>query len=109
MKDDDPTAFFWSLAEGMLDEPGITKGTMMGFPCLRLRGDFFASCEHRTGALIAKLDKSRVEELVESGEGLPFAPAGRRFKEWVMVEDRDEPLWTKLLVEARDQAEKRAS
>ena len=32
---------------------------MMGFPCLRLDGDFFASCDHRTGNLVVKLNEAR--------------------------------------------------
>ncbi|MDA1062420.1 MAG: hypothetical protein O2895_05895 [Chloroflexi bacterium] len=49
-----------------------------------------------------KTAASRVDELVASGVGLPFAPAGRRFKEWVQIPGRDAELWEGLLHEARE-------
>ena len=95
------TEFFWDLVEPMLGEPGIDEGTLMGFPCLRINGDFFGTCDHRSGHLIVKVDRDRVAELIEEGVGQPFAPAGRVFKEWVLVEERDEKRWLDLLGEAR--------
>lgn len=95
-----PTAFFWDLAREMLAREGVSDGTMMGFPCLRVRGAFFASCDHRTGDLIVKLPRDRVGALIEAGEGRPFAPAGRVFKEWLLIPDRDERRWGALLEEA---------
>ncbi len=105
---DDPTAYFWSIASGLLEEPGVTKSTMMGFPCLRLHGDFFASCEHKTGALIVKLSAERVNECIERGDGLSFSPAGRRFKEWLMIEDQDEAHWSAMIRQALACAKGRA-
>jgi hypothetical protein len=98
---DDVTAFFWETAVPLLAERNVARATMMGFPCLRVDGAFFASCDHRTGDLIVKLPAERVAELIASGEGGPFAPAGRRFKEWAMVADRDRERWNGLLDEAR--------
>ncbi len=96
-----PSAFFDDVAVAALAEPGVAPGTMMGFPCLRVDGEFFASCDHRTGDLIVKLPRHRVEELIGAGVGKPFAPAGRTFREWVLVDDRDEARWTALMNEAR--------
>ena len=48
---------FWKLAEPLLRRAGVTRSTMMGFPCLRLDGDFFASCDSRSGALVIKLNE----------------------------------------------------
>lgn len=95
------TEFFWDLVEPLLGEPGIDEGTLMGFPCLRVNGDFFGTCDHRSGHLIVKVDRDRVVELIDSGLGQPFAPAGRVFKEWVLIERRDEDTWLALLAEAR--------
>jgi hypothetical protein len=97
---DTPTAFFWDLAAPLLAREGVSDGTMMGFPCLRVRGAFFASCDHRSGDLIVKLPRERVAALIAAGEGLPFAPAGRVFKEWLLVPDRDEARWEALLTDA---------
>jgi len=33
---------------------------MMGLPCLRLDGAFFASCDRRTGDLLVKLPEAHV-------------------------------------------------
>jgi hypothetical protein len=74
---------------------------MMGFPCLRAAGAFFASCDHRSGDLIVKLPVHRVEQLIQAGAGEPFAPAGRTFHEWVLIGDRDPARWAGLIDEAR--------
>lgn len=74
---------------------------MMGFKCLRSDGAFFATLDHRSGALIVKLPAQRVQALIAEGIGEPFAPAGRVFKEWVSISTFGRSLWTRLLIEAR--------
>ena len=98
---DEPTAFFWDVATPFLAAESITKGTMMGFPCLRRNGAFFASADRRSGDLVIKLAADRVNELIEAGVGAPFAPNGRRFREWVLIASRDEKQWRTLIEEAR--------
>jgi hypothetical protein len=93
-------ARFWELAEPLLEQAGVTRSTMMGFPCLRLDGDFFASCDHRTGELVVKLDEARVTELVAAGRAEPFAPNGRQFREWATIPGRRARSWGPLLEEA---------
>lgn len=95
-----PTAFFHDATAAALARPGVATGTMMGFPCLRVDGAFFASCDHRTGDLVVKLPRGRVAQLIETGVGRPFAPAGRTFREWVLIADRDEARWVGLIDEA---------
>ena len=82
-------ARFWDLAEPLLGQPGVTRSTMMGLPCLRWNGAFFASCDRRTGDLLVKLAETRVDELVATGRAQPFAPAGRRFREWAAIPNTD--------------------
>jgi hypothetical protein len=93
-------ARFWSFAEPLLAAPLVTRSTMMGFPCLRVSGRFFASFDRRTGALVVKLPVSRVDDLISSGQAEPFAPAGRRFKEWAAVGAARRRQWPSLLTEA---------
>ena len=93
--------FFWSVAEPLLALPGVEKSTMMGYPCLRTDGDFFASVHPESGDLIVKLPAHRVSTMIDDGEGSAFAPAGRRFREWVRIEARDRERWAALLEEAR--------
>ena len=76
---------FWELVEPMYADPSVRRSTMMGLPCVRRDGAFFASLEHRSGALLVKLPRHRVEQLITDGQGQPFAPAGRVFREWVAL------------------------
>ena len=73
---------------------------MMGFPCLRRNGVFFASLEKATGDLIVKLPRPRVEALVHIKAGEPFAPAGRVFREWIRVSRAERSNWRMLIEEA---------
>jgi hypothetical protein len=96
---------FWDLAQQLLAEPGVTRGTMMGYPCLRSNGAFFACVERATGHLIVKLPAHRVNELVTTGHALPFAPNGRTFREWAALPAADPDEWRALLAEARNFAD----
>ena len=49
---------------------------------------------------MVKLHRDRVAELIDDGRGQPFAPAGKVFKEWVLVEEHDEELWEALIRES---------
>src|ERR1700730_17188372 len=62
-----PTDFFWESSAAALAHSDVATGTMMGFPCLRVSGAFFASRDHRSGDIIVKLPKHRVEQLIETG------------------------------------------
>lgn len=53
---------FWSLAQPLLMRPDVASSTMMGLPCLRARGHFFASADPRTGHLLVKLSEARVTQ-----------------------------------------------
>ncbi|MEX2255274.1 MAG: hypothetical protein WEC34_07545 [Acidimicrobiia bacterium] len=88
------------MAEPLLEEPGITRSTMMGFPCLRIDGKFFATCDHRSGALVVKLPEHRVDQLVDAGRAESFAPAGRPFREWAAIPHARSRTWRHLLDEA---------
>lgn len=93
---------FWSLAEPLLARTAVTRSTMMGLPCLRVDGAFFASCDRKTGDLLVKLPEATVDELVASGRAQPFAPAGRRFKSWAAVPIAQSRAWKTLLEQAHD-------
>ena len=92
---------FWALAERLLGEPPVTRSTMMGFPCMRFDGRFFASIDRDSKDLVVKLPAARVEELIASGQGTVFAPNRRVFREWVAVPVPDRDLWTALLEESK--------
>lgn len=95
-------ALFWELAGQFLAEPGVTRSTMMGYPCLRINGAFFGCIERATGHLVVKLPAQRVSELVAAGQALPFTPNGRTFREWAAFPVADPGEWRALLAEARE-------
>ncbi len=101
---------FWRLADPLLTRAGVSRSTMMGFPCLRLGGDFFASCDRRTGHLVVKLNEERVTALIDAGRAEPFAPNGRAFREWASIPERFARSWPGLLDDAlRCSAERRST
>ena len=95
-------SLFWDLAESLLTNGVAERGTMMGYPCLRTEGKFFASLEKNTGNLIVKLPPQRVSELIDQGQAYPFAPNGRAFREWALMDSPGRERWTAFLQEALD-------
>jgi hypothetical protein len=93
---------FWELAEPFLTRSEVTRSTMMGYPCLRVHGQYFASTHHRTGDLVVKLPEARVDELVGQGRAERFSPDGRPFREWAAVPFTRSRSWKALLAEAHD-------
>lgn len=93
---------FWDVAEPFLASGRLVEGTMMGHQCLRSAADdqFVATVERSSGALVVKLPRARVDELIAAGDGAPFAPAGKVFREWVAVPTFDERAWTGLVEES---------
>jgi hypothetical protein len=100
-----------ALTDDLLYDPAVGRSTMMGYPCVRRAGRFFASFDIRADTLVAKLPRERVAELIASGVGEPFAPNGRVFREWVTVRPLDSEVWQDVLAEALEfaAAEKRAA
>jgi hypothetical protein len=92
---------FWKLAATLLAQTAVTRSKMMGYPCLRVNGRFFACVERTTGDLVVKLPVDRVNVLVLSGRGISFAPNGRVFRKWVALPNLEEVEWTAFLDEAR--------
>ena len=77
---------FWELAaELTAADPDVAEGTIMNGRCLRVGREFLALVDYKGSGLVVKLSKDRVAELVGSGAGQAFAPAGRVFKEWLSV------------------------
>jgi len=97
----DGSQLYWRLTESLLADPSVSRGTMMGLPCMRAHGAFFASLDRDSHHLIVKLPAARVAELITSGTGLVFAPSHRPFREWVAIPGVHEAIWAALLDEAR--------
>ena len=92
---------FWDHVAPLLASGAADQGTIMGGPCLRVHREFLAMPNHRGPGMVVKLPAPRVAALIREGAGEPFAPAGRVFKEWVLVPRYDPALWDALLDEAR--------
>jgi hypothetical protein len=103
---DDARALYDALTDDLLYDPAVGRGTMMGYPCIRLAGRFVASYDTKLGGLVVKLPRERVRQLVENGTGEPFAPAGKIFRVWIAIPTVDRDQWRTLLAEAVDFARK---
>jgi len=91
---------FWELIEELrADDPRVQEGTIMGGRCARVAGEFLALVDFKGSGLVVKLPADRVDALVAGGRGRRFAPAGRVFREWVSVPERDRGSWRSLLRE----------
>jgi hypothetical protein len=99
---DDARDLYDELTDDLLYHPAIGRATMMGYPCVRRAGRFLACYDDRARCLVVKLPRDRVSELVEDGDGDPFAPAGKVFREWVAIPSLDRDLWQSVLAEAVD-------
>jgi len=92
---------FWRLAADLrATDARIVEGTIMNGRCLRVGKEFLALVDYKGSGLVVKLPHARVAELVRSGVGRPFAPAGRVFREWLAVPKPDRRRWLALLREA---------
>ncbi len=91
---------FWELIDELqIEDPRVEEGTIMGGKCARVGGEFLGLVDFKGSGLVVKLPKQRVAELIEQGHGQSFAPAGKVFKEWVSIPERDRRRWRSLLRE----------
>ncbi|HVV16463.1 MAG TPA: TfoX/Sxy family protein [Polyangia bacterium] len=91
---------FREVAETFADVRGVTRRRMFSTEnAFSVNGRIFAMLVR--GALVVKLPKERVDDLVETGKGKRFDPRhdGRLMKEWVVVEAGGLP-WVALAKEA---------
>lgn len=105
MSADPVVGLFWDIAgELMAADDRLHEGTIMSSQCLRVtssngKAEFLAMNHHKKSGLVVKLPADRVAELIASGEGESFAPAGKVFKEWLAVLEPNEDRWRELLLE----------
>lgn len=93
-----PDPRFLPVVAAFLDDPAVTSGTMMSSYGLKLNGKIFAM--YGREKFVAKLPKSRVDELVSRGIGDRFNPGhGRLMKEWIAIPEHSDH-WIELAREA---------
>ena len=93
-------ALFEDLGDDFVAGGALEWGKVLSFECLRRNGQFVGMSGRKTGTLIVKLPRDRVDDLIEAGTAEPFAPVGRIFKEWAEVPKVDEATWRALLEES---------
>jgi TfoX/Sxy family transcriptional regulator of competence genes len=96
-------ALFERLVARFSADPSVTPpapGGAFGASGLKVGGKLFAMVSK--GALVVKLPRQRVDELVASGTGERFDPGhGRVMKEWVTIAPSHGRRWSRLAEEAR--------
>jgi hypothetical protein len=97
-----PEERFEELVAAFALEPHITppEGSRgFGSHALRVRGKIFAMVVR--GHLVVKLPKARVDELVDTGDGIRFdANKGKPMKEWLSLDAHSAVDWEPLAREA---------
>lgn len=83
-----------------IESHGAEESTMMGTPCLRYKGQFFAMMFEKEDALIVKLHEERVLDLIENKTGKEFNFTKKKFKEWVLIPKSNEAHYESLMLEA---------
>ena len=79
--------------------PGSGPQRAFGSTSLKTDGKIFAMLVKNR--LVMKLDRRRVDELVEAGQGQRFDPGhGRLQKEWLDVDFASDDVWLELATEA---------
>jgi hypothetical protein len=99
MSTPDETLFWELIDELRADDPRIEEGTIMGGRCARVSGEFLALVDFKGSGLVVKLPRERVDALISAGTGQPFAPAGKVFREWIAIPQRNRRRWRTLLRE----------
>ncbi len=106
---------FETLVAAMLERPGTGHGSADGGPqrafgstSLKTNGKIFAMLVK--GRLVVKLDRRRVDALINSGAGSRFDPGhGRLQKAWLDVESDSDERWLDLAIESEAFVAKRHS
>ena len=94
------STLFWQLAaELQAENAAVVEGTIMKGRCLRVGAEFLALVDYKDNGLVVKLSRARVDALIASGEGRPFGPAGKVFREWVSLPVVDRERWLAVLRE----------
>lgn len=93
-----------ALEAHFLSKPGIGRSDKRGFAAggLMTSGKLFA-VPHKGDQLLLKLPAGRIEALVATGKGAPFAmgaDGGRVMKEWVLAQPEAADEWLELAIEA---------
>ncbi len=99
---------YTEAVEKIILEEGVELSTMMSSPCLRYMGNFIAMMFDREDALIIKVARERVDDLIAEGIGREFNFTKKKFKEWVLIPSDYENRYEAFIYEALEFARKSA-
>jgi hypothetical protein len=92
---------FEEVVGELLGSPGVTPPAGSGFGSSAMRVDNRIFAMLVRGRLVLKLPRSRVDELVDDGEGVRFdANKGTPMKEWFSLDPTSGLAWLPLAREA---------
>jgi hypothetical protein len=88
------------VVEELLADGDVTETKMMGMPTLKVGRSMFGG--EFDGALVVKVGRERVRELIDAGRAEPFDPSGRGhpMKDWAQVHEPADD-WLDLAEEAK--------
>lgn len=101
---EDPGALFAMIGAGLAASRDVERTSMMGGPALRVGRRYVAALVDDE-ALAVRLTAARSRALIDAGDGVAFAPAGRAMEGWVLLPGVDERSWRDLVDEAVAAAE----
>lgn len=90
------------IVAALTEGPGVEHWTRKGFGQggLKVGGKMFAA-RLRSGGLLLKLPKARVDWLTDAGDGERFDPGhGKVMKEWIVIHPESAIDWLDLAREA---------
>ncbi|WP_354638335.1 hypothetical protein [Kitasatospora camelliae] len=101
-----PEERYGRLVERFADLPGVAvpgdapdREGRFGAAALKVGGKIFAMLAQ--GRLVVKLPRTRVDALVDAGEGVRFDPGhGRLMREWLSLDPDSDLDWDELAQEA---------
>ena len=83
----------------MVKDVTVLSGT--GAQGIKFKGKMFAM--FTKGHILVKLPPARVNELIATGEGLPYdVGTGKPMKNWVNISETRKESWVKYCEEAKD-------
>lgn len=94
---------FGRIVAALLAHPDVSHGhgkKGFGENALHVRGKMFAMLTASRREFLVKLPASRVQQLIQSGVGVPFLMAGRQAREWIVVPSTQHLNWEALVNEA---------
>lgn len=96
-----PEERYAELVRAFLGRPEVSQeGRGFGASALKVRGRIFAMLSSRR-QFVVKLPRTRVEELIAVGQGVPFDTGrGRVMKEWLALDAESDADWLALAEEA---------